>query len=186
MTLVDDVKARSDIVQVVSQYADLDTRSRTPKAPCPFHSERTASFVVFPETGTWRCFGACSTGGDVISFVMRKENLQFSEALKQLADQAGIEYEQHRKRGDGHLLYKANEVAAAYFSALLSSPDGAEAREYLEKRGIDVEVAKRRGFGMSPSGIETLAGHLKTKGIGAGAAKAFVVGLQPFKKQKLS
>ena len=95
MTLVDDVKARSDIVQVVSQYADLDTRSRTPKAPCPFHSERTASFVVFPETGTWRCFGACSTGGDVISFVMRKENLQFSEALKQLADQAGIEYEQH-------------------------------------------------------------------------------------------
>ncbi len=172
MTLVDDVKARSDIVQVVSQYADLDTRSRTPKAPCPFHSERTASFVVFPETGTWRCFGACSTGGDVISFVMRKENLQFSEALKQLADQAGIEYEQHRKRGDGHLLYKANEVAAAYFSALLSSPDGAEAREYLEKRGIDVEVAKRRGFGMSPSGIETLAGHLKTKGIGAGAAKA--------------
>ena len=85
MTLVDDVKARSDIVQVISQYADLDTRSRTPKAPCPFHAERTASFVVFPDTGTWRCFGACSTGGDVISFVMRKENLQFGEALKMLA-----------------------------------------------------------------------------------------------------
>lgn len=172
MTLVDDVKARSDIVQVVSQYADLDTRSRTPKAPCPFHSERTASFVVFPDTGTWRCFGACSTGGDVISFVMRKENLQFSEALKQLADQAGIEYRQGQKNGDSDLLYKANEVAAAYFSALLSSPDGAEARAYLEGRGIDAEAAKRRGFGMSPSGIETLAGHLKTRGISAGAAKA--------------
>ncbi|MDA1258444.1 MAG: CHC2 zinc finger domain-containing protein, partial [Chloroflexi bacterium] len=88
MTLVDEVKARTDIVQVISQYADLDTRSRTPKAPCPFHSERTPSFVVFPDSGTWRCFGSCSTGGDVISFVMRKENLQFGEALKHLADRA--------------------------------------------------------------------------------------------------
>jgi DNA primase len=172
MTLVDDVKARSDIVQVISQYADLDTRSRTPKAPCPFHAERTASFVVFPDTGTWRCFGACSTGGDVISFVMRKENLQFGEALKMLAEQAGIEYRQSDKRNDSDLLYKANEVAAAYFSALLTSPEGADARAYLEGRGFDAEAVKRRGFGFSPSGIETLAGHLKTRGIGAGVAKA--------------
>ncbi len=172
MTLVDDVKARSDIVQVISQYADLDTRSRTPKAPCPFHSERTASFVVFPDTGTWRCFGACSTGGDVISFVMRKENLQFGEALKQLAEQAGIEYRRSERSGDADLLYKANEVAAAYFSALLNSPEGAEARAYLEGRGFNAEAAKRRGFGMSPSGIETLAGHLKARGVGAGPAKA--------------
>lgn len=172
MTLVDDVKARSDIVQVISQYADLDTRSRTPKAPCPFHAERTASFVVFPDTGTWRCFGACSTGGDVISFVMQKENLQFGEALKMLAEQAGIEYKQADKHNDSDLLYKANEVAAAYFSALLTSPEGADARAYLEGRGFDAEAAKRRGFGFSPSGIETLAGHLKTRGIGAGAAKA--------------
>jgi DNA primase len=172
MTLVDDVKARSDIVQVVSQYADLDTRSRTPKAPCPFHAERTASFVVFPDTGTWRCFGACSTGGDVISFVMRKENLQFGEALKMLAAQAGIEYREPDRRNDSDLLYKANEVAAAYFSALLNSPEGADARAYLEGRGFDADAIKRRGLGFSPSGIETLAGHLKTRGIGAGAAKA--------------
>ncbi|HJM53602.1 MAG TPA: DNA primase [Dehalococcoidia bacterium] len=172
MTLVDDVKARSDIVQVISQYADLDTRSRTPKAPCPFHAERTASFVVFPETGTWRCFGACSTGGDVISFVMKKENLEFSDALKQLADQVGIEYRQGNRQDSSEPLYKANEIAAAYFNALLHSPEGAEARAYLEGRGIDAEAAKRRGFGMSPSGIETLAGHLKARGIGAGAAKA--------------
>ncbi len=172
MTLVDDVKARSDIVQVVSQYADLDTRSRTPKAPCPFHAERTASFVVFPDTGTWRCFGACSTGGDVISFVMRKENLQFGEALKMLAAQAGIEYREPDRRNDSDLLYKANEVAAAYFSALLTSPEGADARAYLEGRGFDADAIKRRGLGFSPSGIETLAGHLKTRGIGAGAAKA--------------
>jgi DNA primase len=172
MTLVDDVKARSDIVQVISQYADLDTRSRTPKAPCPFHAERTASFVVFPDTGTWRCFGACSTGGDVISFVMRKENLQFGEALKMLAEQAGIEYRESDRRNDSDLLYKANEVAAAYFSALLTSPEGADARAYLKGRGFDDYAAKRRGFGFSPSGIETLAGHLKTRGISAGAAKA--------------
>ena len=172
MTLVDDIKARSDIVQVISQYADLDTRSRTPKAPCPFHAERTASFVVFPDTGTWRCFGACSTGGDVISFVMRKENLQFGEALKMLAEQAGIEYRESDRRNDSDLLYKANEVAAAYFSALLTSPEGADARAYLKGRGFDDYAAKRRGFGFSPSGIETLAGHLKTRGIGAGAAKA--------------
>ena len=172
MTLVDEVKARSDIVQVISQYADLDTRSRTPKAPCPFHAERTPSFVVFPDTGTWRCFGACSTGGDVIAFVMRKENLQFSEALKHLADRAGIRYEPNERRDDYEPLYKANEIAAAYFRALLNSPEGDKARAYLEGRGIDADAAKRRGFGLSPSGIETLAGHLKTRGTGAGAAKA--------------
>ena len=172
MTLVDEVKARSDIVQVISQYADLDTRSRTPKAPCPFHAERTPSFVVFPDTGTWRCFGACSTGGDVIAFVMRKENLQFGEALKHLADLAGIRYEPNERRGDYESLYKANEIAASYFRALLNSPEGEAARSYLAGRGIDTEAAKRRGFGLSPSGIETLAGHLKTRGIGAGAAKA--------------
>ncbi|MDA1258401.1 MAG: DNA primase, partial [Chloroflexi bacterium] len=148
-----------------------DTRSRTPKAPCPFHSERTPSFVVFPDSGTWRCFGSCSTGGDVISFVMRKENLQFGEALKHLADRAGIRYEPGERRGDYESLYKANETAAAYFRALLTSPDGEAARSYLEQRGIDVEAAKRRGFGLSPSGIETLAGHLKARGIGAGPAK---------------
>ncbi|MEE8363250.1 MAG: DNA primase [Dehalococcoidia bacterium] len=171
MTLVDDVKQRLDIVQVVSQYADLDTRSRAPKALCPFHVERTPSFVVFPDSGTWRCFGACSVGGDVIAFVMRKENLGFGEALRRLADQAGIKEPTLERRRETDALVEANEAAASYFSALLAAPGGAGAREYLAGRGIDEAAAKRRGLGLSPSGIETLADHLKAKGVSAGAAQ---------------
>ena len=71
MTLIDEVKSGTDIVDVVSGYVDLDTSSRSPKARCPFHTERTASFYVFPETGTWRCFGACADGGDVVDLLRR-------------------------------------------------------------------------------------------------------------------
>ena len=90
MALVDEVKNRSDILQVISEYVDLDVSSRQPKALCPFHVERTPSFVIYPDTGSWRCYGGCSEGGDVISFVMKKENMSFAQALENLADRAGI------------------------------------------------------------------------------------------------
>ena len=78
----DDIKARLDIVDVVSGYVPLNKAGRAYSARCPFHTERTPSFFVFPERGVWRCFGACATGGDVSSFVMRMENLDFGQALE--------------------------------------------------------------------------------------------------------
>ena len=114
---VDEIKSALDIVQVVSETVDLDTRSRTPKANCPFHAERTPSFVVFPESGTWRCFGACAVGGDVISFIQKRDDLDFRGALKAAASRAGIELDDRAREKQETLspLISANDVALGYF-----------------------------------------------------------------------
>ena len=174
MALVDEVKSRSDIVQVISDYVDLDTSSRQPKALCPFHSERTPSFVIYPESGSWRCFGSCAEGGDVISFMMKRENMSFRDALENLANRAGIKIEErnnepHKKPVTG--LIEANDIAADYFLSRLKAPVGEQTLEYLKDRGIDLETAVRRGLGLAPSGMETLSGHLRTRNVQARTAR---------------
>ena len=125
MALSDDVKERLDIVDVVSQYVPpLQKAGRNYKAPCPFHTERTPSFVVFPDRQSWRCFGACATGGDVISFVMRMEKQGFGETLRLLAGRAGISTSQRRDRKEHQGLYKINVAAAKFFQDALHSPQG--------------------------------------------------------------
>jgi len=174
MALVDEVKSRSDIVQVISDYVDLDTSSRQPKGLCPFHTERSPSFVIYPESGSWRCFGSCAEGGDVISFMVKKENLSFLEALENLANRAGIKVEEHtneqRKKPITGLI-EANEIASEYFLSRLKAPVGAKTLQYLKDRGIDVDTAVRRGLGLAPSGMETLSGHLRTRNVNARTAR---------------
>ena len=177
MTLIDEVKSRTDIVQVIAETVDLDTSSRSPKSRCPFHAERTPSFFVFPETGSWRCFGACATGGDVFAFVMKRDNLSFKEALHFLADRAGVRYEPReaaKPSGSSSStgVRDVNGMASAWFKQMLLGSAGEAARRYLEARGISTEIADRRGIGFAPGdGMLTLSSHLRSSRAEAGAVR---------------
>ncbi|TFG59626.1 MAG: DNA primase, partial [Spirochaetales bacterium] len=170
MNTADDVKQKLDIVDIVSQYVKLQKSGRNFKAACPFHSEKTASFFVFPEKQSWHCFGACGTGGDVFSFVMKKEGLDFSQALHLLAEKAGVilthqsqqnvkeEHERHDR------LFKINEVAAEYFHyQLLNSDNGEAARQYAKKRGLTPKTIDNFQLGFSLDRWDDLSGYLVKK-----------------------
>ena len=164
MTAIDDVKSRLDIVEVISQRVPLQRSGNSYKAPCPFHHEKTPSFHVFPDRQSWRCFGACATGGDVLSFVMKAEGLEFGEALKQMAQVAGVTLPQRGQNPQNEADYKINEDTRAYFQRTLASAQGASTREYLEKRGVDKQAIEVFGVGLSPSDGESLKNHLIREG----------------------
>ena len=168
MSVVDEVKQRTDIVDLVGQYVHLQRAGRNFKALCPFHTERTPSFIVFPERQSWHCFGACGSGGDVFTFFMKRENVEFGEALRLLAERAGValggrsdpEEDTRRQR-----LREANQAAAQYFhQALLSSSAGQPAREYLASRGLDEATIEGFQLGYSLPAWDTLKGHLTGQG----------------------
>ena len=166
MSAVDDIKGRLDIMDVVSHYVGLQRSGRSYKAVCPFHSERTPSFYVFPERQSWRCFGACATGGDVFSFVMKVENLDFKEALTRLAQQAGVQLQERRERDRADAtIYEVNEAALGLFVELLASRlAGGPARAYLEERGLDQQTIDGFELGMSPADGASLKAHLASRG----------------------
>ena len=169
MSVVDEVKERLDIVDVVSDYVSLQKSGRNFKALCPFHNEKTPSFFVFPERQTWHCFGSCGTGGDIFSFVMKKEGIDFGQALKNLADRAGVQLvskqkEQAKERAFERL-YSINEDAARYYhSLLLDEKTGAGAMRYLEDRGISRDTIDNFDLGYSPDRWDSLIKHLGDKG----------------------
>ncbi|HHY55520.1 MAG TPA: DNA primase, partial [Chloroflexi bacterium] len=163
-SVTDEVKQRVDVVELISRYTPLKRAGSVYKGLCPFHNERTPSFVVFPHTGTWHCFGACGTGGDVFAFVMRKENLTFREALEMLAQQVGVDLaaaEGNTQSDQRDRLYAANAAAAAFYRHTLLHHPGAEtARAYLRQRGIDEATAEAFQLGYAPALWSALRDHL--------------------------
>ena len=164
MTVVDDVKDRLDVVDVISGYVPLKKSGRTFKATCPFHTEKTPSFVVDPQRQSWRCFGACATGGDAFSFVMRKDGLSFGEALRVLADKAGVEMRPREQAERTDVLLRANNEAASFYEKALASAEGEKARRYLQERGIDDAAADAFDLGLSPRAGSALRDHLSSLG----------------------
>ena len=164
MAVIDDIKARLDIAEVVSGYATLQRSGRAFKACCPFHQERTPSFYVNPERQSWHCFGACATGGDIFGFIMKAENLEFKEALQRLAQQAGVSLPTRERQSEQDDLYRLNEAAREYFQQYLASSMGAGARAYLEGRGVNRESVSKFELGLSPVDGQGLFANLLKAG----------------------
>jgi len=160
MTVVDDIKSRLDLPEIVSGYAPLQRAGRNFKANCPFHQERTPSFYVYPDRQTWHCFGACAVGGDVFSFVMKAENLEFAAALQKLAQQAGVTLPTRERREEQDVAYRINEAARDYFQRCLASERGAATRDYLAGRGLSPASIAKFELGLSPPDGQALFSYL--------------------------
>ncbi len=169
MSVITDVKQKLDIVELVSEHVTLQKAGRNFKALCPFHSEKHASFFVFPEQQSWHCFGACGTGGDIFSFVMKKEGVDFGQALRLLAERGGItlsprEVSSKLEDEKKEKLFQINEAAAQYYHhLLLNTKAGEGTRNYLARRKVAPEIIKDFRLGFSPDTWETLKNYLLDK-----------------------
>jgi DNA primase len=176
MSVVEEIKQRVDIVDLVSQYVALKRAGRDYMAPCPFHQERTPSFHVSPARQTWHCFGACGTGGDIFAFIMKKDGCEFRDALRTLAEIAGVTLEQRRDpQLDAHRarMFEINEAASAFYHAALldaAAPHAAMAevaRGYLAERRLAPASVETFQIGYAPNSWEALTHHLGARGISA-------------------
>ncbi|MEB3283737.1 MAG: DNA primase [Candidatus Sericytochromatia bacterium] len=161
-----EIRSRADIVEVISSYVVLKRSGRNFTGLCPFHQERTPSFNVNPQRQIFRCFG-CGEGGDVFTFVMKAERQTFAEALKTLADKTGVVLPEKRPDADERAkVLEANELASEYYAWLLDHEDhGAQARAYLEARGIPAAWRKKFKLGLAPTGWDGLHAHLNGRQI---------------------
>lgn len=172
MSVVDDIKARIDIVDLVSETVQLRRTGKNYIGFCPFHpNSRTPAFVVFPDSGTWRCFGQCNEGGDIFKFVMKKDGLDFSQALHVLAQRAGVTVTpvtpEKQAEEDEHerLRTLLEEAATFYHYHLMQTPDGQQALDYLrEKRGLTQETIEKFGLGYAPNAWDTALRYFTGKG----------------------
>jgi DNA primase len=170
VSTIDEVKDRLDIVEVISSYVPLQKTGRNYKGLCPFHAEKTPSFVVFPDSQRWHCFGACSEGGDIFTFVMKREGWDFYTALEELARRAGVELRprspaQVEAEEEADRLRKVLAVAAQYYHHLLRhAPEAERARAYINKRSLNDDTIDRFAVGYSLPGWERTRAHLTTQG----------------------
>jgi DNA primase len=160
-----EVKSRLSVVDVVGESVSLKKAGTTFKGLCPFHGEKTPSFVVTPARDSWHCFG-CGLGGDVFSFVMQRDGIPFPEALKQLAAKAGVELDERTKRDDAHKarLRDVLESAIAFYHAVLTaSKAGQPALAYLRDRGFTDETISKFQLGWAPAGWDTMSRALQER-----------------------
>lgn len=166
-SFLQELKARSDIVEIVSSYVSLKRSGKNMVGLCPFHSEKSPSFNVYPDNGSFYCFG-CGVGGDVITFVRRIENLDYMEAIRFLAQRAGLTVPENQV-DDGMAKLRTrilaiNRETARYFYGVLISEAGAAGREYFSKRALKQETIRHFGLGYSPPGRFGLVDYLARKG----------------------
>ena len=171
MSVTDDIKSRLDLVDIVSENVSLRRSGRNYTGFCPFHSNtRTPAFVVFPDTQTWRCFGECATGGDLFDYVMRKEGYDFKEALKVLAERAGVSLEEpdpqaKKRRQSQNKIVDLLTMAAEYFHQLfLYAPQAKVAREYIAKRQLNEETIGSYHIGYALNSWEACRSHFTDQG----------------------
>ena len=164
---IQELKMRNDIAEVAASYVNLKHSGRSMVGLCPFHSEKTPSFHIFPENGSFYCFG-CGVGGDVITFVRRIENLDYMEAVRFLAQRAGMQVPENQV-DDGLAKLKVrileiNRETARFFHQVLLSPEGKPGLDYLMGRGLSMATIRHFGLGFSPSSRFGLVDHLRKKG----------------------
>ncbi|PIT94166.1 DNA primase [Candidatus Falkowbacteria bacterium CG10_big_fil_rev_8_21_14_0_10_43_11] len=166
MSQAEEIKSRLDIVEVIREYIQLKPVGVNFTARCPFHREKTPSFVVSPERQIWRCFG-CQKGGDVFSFVMEIEGLSFIETLRQLAPRAGVQLQSYNPQETSvrnRLLDAVVWAVKYYHKVLLETPEATNAREYLKKRGLSEKIIAEWQIGYSRESWDDIYNFLKTKG----------------------
>jgi len=171
MSVIDEVKDRIDIVEVIGESVKLRKSGKNYSGFCPFHpNTRTPAFAVFPESGTWRCFGACNEGGDVFSFLMKKEGWDFSEALRILAERAGVELRPHGSAeqavDEAHQRLRTllETVIPFYRHNLLQTPTGAPVLDYLLARNLSEHALEKFEIGYAPNSWDATLSYLMDKG----------------------
>ncbi len=160
-----EVKSKLSVVEVVGETVSLKKAGTTYKGLCPFHGEKTPSFVVTPVRESWHCFG-CGLGGDIFSFVMQRDGVAFPEALRSLAQRAGVEIDERTKREDAHkarLRQVLDSAIAFYHAVLTGSKTGEPALAYLRDRGFTDETIEAHQLGWAPGGWDTMTRTLATK-----------------------
>ena len=164
---LNELKMRCDIEQTISMYVPLKRRGKNLVGLCPFHNEKTPSFTVYPDSQSFYCFG-CGAGGEVIGFIRRAENLDYYEAVRYLADKAGLvmpsegfdnSMAEKRRR-----MYEINKEAARFFNSCLFSEEGKEGLEYYKARGMKKSTITHFGLGYAPNKWDSLLKHMRQKG----------------------
>src|SRR5881396_297324 len=167
--VLDDIRAGVDIVDFIGRFVNLRKAGANWKGLCPFHGEKTPSFMVNPTKGIFHCFG-CGVGGDVFGFLMRQDRLSFPEAVRALAKTTGVSLPEARgaQAGDSgrEELFRAMDLAARFYAETLWGPSGERARTYLAERGLDPDVARRFGLGYAPEGWDRLLDFMRSEKIG--------------------
>lgn len=166
--VVEEIRERVDIVDLIARYVALKPAGRSHKGLCPFHSEKTPSFNVSRDRQIFHCFG-CGAGGNVFGFLIRHDNLTFPEAVRSLASEAGVVVPEGDpgERESSARLEKANEIAQGVYRKALASAEGTGARAYLTERGLDTHWIDRFGVGFAPDRWDAVARALAAEGIGA-------------------